>query len=68
MKDFEKKDIDFIRDQASYVRSIKNRISDAGEATLTPDDIDALDKVAQTLTSFKFFLISDHLKKTPCNT
>ena len=68
MKDFEKKDIDFIRDQVSYVRAIKNKIRDTGEATLTVDDVDTLDKVSQTLTSFKFFLISDRQKKVLCDT
>jgi len=68
MKDFEKKDIDFIRDQVSYIRAIKNKIRDTGEATLTVDDVDTLDKVSQTLTSFKFFLISDRQKKVLCDT
>jgi len=68
MKDFEKKDIDFIRDQVSYIRAIKNKIRDTGEATLTVDDVDTLDKVSQTLTSFKLFLISDRQKKVLCDT
>jgi len=61
MKD--KTDIDFIKDQVKYLNSIKNEIHNVGEVILTRDEIDTLDKIAQTLTSFKFFLISDYLKK-----
>jgi hypothetical protein len=68
MKDLGKKDIDFIMDQAKYLNSIKNRICDAGEITLTTEDVDTLDKVSQTLTSFKLFLVSDRFHKTRCNT
>ncbi len=63
MKDFEKTDIDLIKEQAKYLNSIKNEICDAGEMTLTKDDVDTLDKVSQTLTSFSFFLISDGIQK-----
>jgi len=63
MKDFGKMDIDLIRDQARYTHSIKNKICDKGEVTLTADDVDALDKITQTLTSFKLFLLSDHFDK-----
>jgi hypothetical protein len=56
-------DIDFIKDQVEYLKSVKNKIHEIGEVILTGDDMDALDKIAQTLTSFKFFLIADSCSK-----
>jgi len=56
-------DIDFIKDQVKYLKSVKNKIHEIGELILTGDDMDALDKIAQTLTSFKFFLIADSCSK-----
>jgi len=61
-------DIDLIRDQAKYIHFIKNKICDTGEITLTATDVDALDKITQTLTSFKLFLLSDYVDKARCNT
>lgn len=61
-------DIDLIKMQAKYIHFIKNKICNTGEATLTVADVDALDKVTQTLTSFKLFLLSDQFDKTRCST
>jgi hypothetical protein len=63
MKDLEKTDIDFVREQAMYLHSIKKKICDSGEITLTIEDVDTLDKVSQTLTCFKLFLISNSFQK-----
>jgi hypothetical protein len=56
-------DIDFIKDQVKRLNTIKNKIYNTGEITLTTDDIDTLDKICQTLTSFKIFLISNSFSK-----
>jgi hypothetical protein len=59
----DKTDIDLIKDQVKYLNSIKRKIFNDGDTVLTTDDLDTLDKIAQTLTSFKIFLISDSFSK-----
>ena len=60
----DKADIDLIKDQVTYLNSIKHKIFKDGQTVLTTDHIDTLDKIAQTLTSFKIFLISDSFRET----
>jgi hypothetical protein len=63
MKDIEKNDIDFINDQVKYLDSLRNKIFDDGKVILVTSDADVLEKLIQTLASFKILLIAIRSQK-----
>ncbi|HLZ15401.1 MAG TPA: hypothetical protein VKQ08_00075 [Cyclobacteriaceae bacterium] len=56
MEKIETSDIETVREQTRFLHNLQKQLATGGKVILTTDDLDTIDRVTETLNSFRMYL------------